>query len=81
MIKKRGLIAFDGEKKMNKVRTRTLDRQAKIKQCLDSISFMEIESEIAGLPQLLNDIGVANPSEFILEQMPSDFLYLQTIFD
>ena len=66
---------------MNKVRTKTLDRQAKIKQCLESISFMDIESEIAGLPQLLNDIGLANPSDFTLEQIPSDFLYLAKIFD
>ena len=36
---------------------------------------------IAGLPQLLNDIGLANPSEFTLEQIPSDFMYLATIFD
>ena len=70
-----------GEIKMNKVRTKTLDRQAKIKQCLESISFMDIESEIAGLPQLLNDIGLANPSDFTLEQIPSDFLYLAKIFD
>ena len=81
MIKKRGLIVHHGETKMNKVRTKTLDRQAKIKQCLESISFMDIESEIAGLPQLLNDIGLANPSDFTLEQIPSDFLYLAKIFD
>ena len=55
--------------------------QAKIKQCLQSISFMVIESEIAALPQLLNDIGVANPSEFTLDQIPSDFMYLSKIFD
>ena len=62
-------------------RAKTLDRQAKIKQCLQSISFMDIESEIAALPQLLNDIGVANPSEFTLDQIPSDFMYLSKIFD
>ena len=38
-------------------------------------------SEIAALPQLLNDIGVANPSEFTLDQIPSDFMYLSKIFD
>ena len=81
MIKKRGLIAHYGEIKMGKVRAKTLDRQAKIKQCLQSISFMDIESEIAALPQLLNDIGVANPSEFTLDQIPSDFMYLSKIFD
>ena len=42
---------------------------------------MDIESEIAALPQLLNDIGVANPSEFTLDQIPSDFMYLSKIFD
>ena len=81
MIEKRGLIAHHGEIKMGKVRAKTLDRQAKIKQCLQSISFMDIESEIAALPQLLNDIGVANPSEFTLDQIPSDFMYLSKIFD
>ena len=81
MIKKRGLIAHYGEIKMGKVRAKTLDRQAKIKQCLQSISFMDIGSEIAALPQLLNDIGVANPSEFTLDQIPSDFMYLSKIFD
>ena len=63
MIKKRGLIAHHGEIKMNKVRAKTSDRQAKIKQCLESISFMDIKSELLGLSQLLNDIGLANPSE------------------
>ena len=78
--KKRGLIAHHGEKKMNKVKAKTLERQAKIKKCCDSISFMDIQSEINGLPKLMNDIGVANPSEFTLEQIPSDFLYLDSIF-
>ena len=39
-----------------------------------------IQSEINGLPKLMNDIGVADPSEFTLEQIPSDFLYLDSIF-
>ena len=81
MIEKRGLIAHHRQIKMNKVRAKTSDRQAKIKQCLKSISFMDIKSELLGLPQLLNDIGLANPSEFTLEQIPSDFMYLATIFD
>ena len=80
MLQKRGLIAHHGEIKMNKVKAKTLERQAKIKKCCDSISFMDIQSEINGLPKLLNDIGVANPSEFTLEQIPSDFLYLDSIF-
>ena len=67
--------------KMNKVRNKVLDRQAKIKTCLDSISFMDLQSEIDGLPQLMNDIGLAFPSDFTLEQIPSDFMYLNTIFD
>ena len=41
---------------------------------------MDIQSEINGLPKLMNDIGVADPSEFTLEQIPSDFLYLDSIF-
>ena len=81
MIDKRGLIEHHGEIKMNKVRNKVLDRQAKIKTCLDSISFMDLQSEIDGLPQLMNDIGVAFPSDFTLEQIPSDFMYLNTIFD
>ena len=52
-----------------------------LKICLDSISFMDLQSEIDGLPQLMNDIGVAFPSDFTLEQIPSDFMYLNTIFD
>ena len=64
MLQKRGLIAHHGEIKMNKVKAKTLERQAKIKKCCESISFMDIQSEINGLPKLLNDIGVANPSEF-----------------
>ena len=43
-------------------------------------SFMDIQSEINGLANFMNDIGVANPSEFTLEQIPSDFLYLDSIF-
>ena len=81
MLDKRGLIAHYGEIKMNKVRPETLERQAKIKKCCDSISFMNIQSEIDGLPKLMNDIGVANPSQFTLEQIPSDFLYLSSIFE
>ena len=80
MLKKRGLIAHHGEIKMNKVRAKTLERQAKIRKCCDSISFMDIQTEIDGLPKLMNDIGVANPSQFTLEQIPSDFLYLDSIF-
>ena len=81
MLDKRGLIAHYGEIKMRKVRPETLERQAKIKKCCDSISFMNIQSEIDGLPKLMNDIGVANPSQFTLEQIPSDFLYLSSIFE
>ena len=46
MLKKRGLIAHHGEIKMNKVRAKTLERQAKIRKCYDSISFMDIQTEI-----------------------------------
>ena len=81
MLDKRGLIAHYGEIKMRKVKPETLERQAKIKKCCDSISFMNIQSEIDGLPKLMNDIGVANPSQFTLEQIPSDFLYLSSIFE
>ena len=42
---------------------------------------LDLQSEIDGLPQLMNDIGVAFPSDFTLEQIPSDFMYLNTIFD
>ena len=42
---------------------------------------MDIQAEIAGLPQLMKDLGTANPSEFTLNQIPEDFMYLQKIFE
>ena len=52
MLDKRGLIAHYGEIKMRKVRPETLERQAKIEKYCDTISFMNIQSEIDGLPKL-----------------------------
>ena len=53
LLNKRELIEHHVEIKMNKVRNEVLDRQAQIKTCLDSISFMDLQSEIDGLPHSL----------------------------
>ena len=44
-------------------------------------SCMDLETEIASLPQILQDLGFANTSEFTLESMPQDFLYLNDLFE
>ena len=81
MLNKRGLIRQYGEKKMSKIRSKTLQRQAQIRQIIRAISHMTLEEEIAALPQLLKDLGFANTSEFTLEQIPDDYLYLCDIFE
>ena len=42
---------------------------------------MDIQAEIAGLPQLMKDLGTANSSEFPWNQIPENFMYLQKIFE
>ena len=41
---------------------------------------MAIEEEIAGLHKLLTSLGNANTTEFVLERISPDFLYLNDIF-
>ena len=65
---------------MNKVKRFVLERQAEIKRTCRAISPMNIEAEIEMLPQLLNDLGTANTSRFVLDSIPDDFLYLNEIF-
>ena len=66
---------------MSKIRSKTLHRQAQIRKIIRAISHMTLEEEIAALPQLLTDLGFANTSEFTLEQIPDDYLYLCDIFE
>ena len=40
-----------------------------------------VEKELTMLPELLSDLGTANTSDFILKQIPSDFLFLNDIFE
>ena len=65
----------------SKVRPKTLQRQAQIRQIIRAISHMTLEEEIAALPQILTDLGFANTSEFTLKQIPDDYLYLCDIFE
>ena len=58
----------------------TLARHAEILRICRVISNMTIEEEIAGLHELLTSLGNANPSEFPLESISPDFLYLNDIF-
>ena len=45
------------------------------------ISHMDIETEIACMPQLLQDLGLANTSEFTLNTIPDDYAYLTELFE
>ena len=81
MLAKRGLIRQYGDKKMSRMKAKTLDRQAEIRKIIRAISHMDFQSEIACLPTIMNDLGFANPSEFTLEHIPQDFLYLSDIFE
>ena len=81
MLAKRGLIKQFGEKKMSKMKPKTLKRQAEIRRIVRAISHMDIETEIACMPQLLQDLGFANTSEFTLNTIPDDYAYLTELFE
>ena len=42
---------------------------------------MDIETEIACMPQLLHDLEFANNSEFTLNTIPDDYAYLTELFE
>ena len=46
-----------------------------------AISHMDIETEIACMPQLLHDLEFANNSEFTLNTIPDDYAYLTELFE
>ena len=46
-----------------------------------AISHMSIDDEITDLSELLTCLGNANTSEFVLDRIPNDYLYLNDIFE
>ena len=80
MLAKRGLIRRHGVTKMNKMKAKTLQRQAEISKTCRAISHMSIDKQINDLTELLTCLGNANTSEFVLDNIPKDFLYLNDIF-
>ena len=65
---------------MNKMKAKTLQRQAEISKTCRAISHMSIDKQINDLTELLTCLGNANTSEFVLDNIPKDFLYLNDIF-
>ena len=57
ILAKRGLIKQFGEKKMSKMKPKTLKRQAEIRRIVRAISHMDIETEIAFMPQFFYRLG------------------------
>ena len=81
MLAKRGLIRRYGETKMNKVKAKTLTRQAEISSTCRSISHMNTDDLITDFSEFLTCLGNANTSEFALDRISNDFLYLNDIFE
>ena len=54
-------------------------RQAEISKPCRSISHMSIDNQITNFTELLTCLGNANTSEFVLDQIPKDFLYLNDL--
>ena len=69
-----------GVTKMNKVKPKTLRRPAEISKNSRAISHMSIDDQITNFTELLTCLGNANTSEFVLDRIPKDFLYLNDIF-
>ena len=42
---------------------------------------MTIDDQIASLSELLTCLGNANTSQFVLDRIPNDYLYLNDIFE
>ena len=80
MLAKRGLIRRHGVTKMNKMKAKTLQRQAEITKTCRAISHMSIEDQITNFTEILTCLGNANTSEFVLDRIPKDYLYLNDIF-
>ena len=78
---KKGINQTIWRKKNVKNETKTLKRQAEIRRIVRAISHMDIETEIACMPQLLQDLGFANTSEFTLNTIPDDYAYLTELFE
>ena len=81
MLEKRGLIRKYGKTKMNKMQAKTMTRQAEISNTCRGISHMTIDDQIASLSELLTCLGNANTSQFVLDRIPNDYLYLNDIFE
>ena len=41
---------------------------------------MPIEERILKLPEILSDLGMSNTSEYVMDSIPEDFLYLPDLF-
>ena len=65
---------------LNKMKPKTLQRQAEISKTCRAISHISIDDQIINFTELLTCLGNANTSEFVLDQIPKDFLYLDDIF-
>ena len=76
-----GMIQKFGDKKMNLMRQKTIHRQQEITKICKTISSLTVEKKLTMLPELVSDLGTANTSYFILKQIPSDFLFLNDIFE
>ena len=75
------LLDSQYETKMNKVKPKTLTRQAEISTTCRSMSHMNTDDLITDLSEFLTCLGNANTSEFVLDKIPNDFLYLNDIFE
>ena len=65
---------------LNKKKPKTLERQAEISKTCRAISHISIDDQIINFTELLTCLGNANTSEFVLNQTPKDFLYLNDNF-
>ena len=69
---------------LNKMKPKTLQRQAEISKTCRALSHISIDDQIINFTELLTCLGNANTSEFVLDRIPKDcildFLYLNDIF-
>ena len=65
---------------MNKMKLKTLTRQAEISKTCRAISHLTVDAQIADFSEFLTCLGNANTSEFVLDRIPNDYLYLNDIF-
>ena len=69
-----------GNQSLYEMKAKTLQRQAEISKTCRAISHMSIDKQITDFTELLTCLGNANTSEFVLDQIPKDYLYLNDIF-